>query len=125
MTTCNERKLKDNIQKNLIFYRKKAHMTQKELADWLGIGATTISGWERGAYTPDVDTLLLICNKLDVSFGDMCGIESSTNDFSFSAEEKNFLQVYRQLNSQGQKKLFERAEELYNLGYITNSPGII
>ena len=118
MTTSNERKLKDNIQKNLNFYRKKAKLTQKDLADRLGIGATTVSGWERGAYTPDVDTLLLICNMLDVSFGDMCGIESTSSDFSLSAEEKNFLQTYRQLNPQGQRKLLERAEELRDLGYI-------
>lgn len=117
MTAYNERKLKDNIQKNLNFYRKKAKLTQKDLADRLGIGATTISGWERGAYTPDVDTLLLICNMLDVSFADMCGIESSSNDFSMTAEEKNFLQTYRKLNPQGQKKLLERAEELCDLGY--------
>lgn len=118
MTIYNEHKLKDNIQKNLCFYRKKSKLTQKDIADKLGIGATTVSGWERGAYTPDVDTLLLICNMLNVSFSDMCGLEPSENDFSCTADEKNFLLLYRQLNAQGQKKLYERAEELRDLGYV-------
>ncbi len=118
MTVYNERKLKDNIQKNLSFYRKKSKLTQKEIADKLGVGSTTVSGWERGAYTPDIDTLLLICNILNVSFPDMCGLESSTSDFICTAEEKTFLKLYRQLSVQGQKKLIERAEELRELGYI-------
>ena len=56
----NDDQLKDNIQKNLIFYRKKAKVTQKDLADKLGVAATTVSGWERGATSPDIDTLLVL-----------------------------------------------------------------
>ena len=42
----NDDQLKDNIQKNLIFYRKKAKVTQKDLADKLGVAATTVSTTE-------------------------------------------------------------------------------
>lgn len=118
MTAVNDRKLKDNIQKNLNFYRKKAKLTQKDLADHLHVGATTISGWERGAYTPDIDTLLIVCNLLGVSFGDMCGIDSVSSDFSISADEKLFLSTYRKLNSEGKTRLLERAEELVTLGFV-------
>lgn len=123
VTAANDRKLKDNIQKNLCFYRKKSKYTQKDLADLLHIGSTTVSGWERGAYTPDVDTLLLVCNLLDCSFGDMCGIDSASGDFTISADEKLLLSSYRKLNSEGKSRLNERAEELVTLGFSQSEKG--
>ena len=43
MTINNEKLLKENIQKNIAFYRKKLKMTQKGLAEVLGITAAAIS----------------------------------------------------------------------------------
>lgn len=97
MTTTNERKLKENIQKNIAFYRKKAGMNQKELADRLGIGATTISGWERGAYTPDIDTLFVICRLLGVTLNDMFGIDefSDASTLTVAGIERDIILAYR------------------------------
>jgi hypothetical protein len=35
MTIQTEKKIKENIQKNLVFYRKKLKITQRQLADYL------------------------------------------------------------------------------------------
>lgn len=43
MTTTSDKQLKENIQKNLIFYRKKMKKTQKDLAAALGVSAAAIS----------------------------------------------------------------------------------
>lgn len=43
MTIQNEKKLKENIQKNILFYRKMRKVTQKQLADFLDIGVSTVS----------------------------------------------------------------------------------
>lgn len=107
---------KENIQKNILFYRKMRKFTQKQLADFLEIGVSTVSGWERGAYTPDIDTLFRICNFLEVTLNDMCGV--FTDNRHLSEGETNLLNTYRLLNKAGQEKLLERAEELTNLGYI-------
>ncbi len=116
MTIQSEKRLKENIQKNIIFYRKMRKVTQKQLADFLEIGVSTVSGWERGAYTPDIDTLFMICNFLEVTLNDMCGIFKDNDQLS--QEEGTLLNIYRSLNPQGQQKLLERAEELRDLGYV-------
>ena len=60
MTTTSDKQLKENIQKNLIFYRKKMKKTQKDLAAALGVSAAAISSWECGNNSPDIDTLFMI-----------------------------------------------------------------
>lgn len=116
MTIQSEKRLKENIQKNIIFYRKMRKVTQKQLADFLEIGVSTVSGWERGAYTPDIDTLFMICNFLEVTLNDMCGVFKDNDQLS--EEEGILLNTYRSLNPKGQQKLLERAEELRDLGYV-------
>lgn len=116
MTIQSEKRLKENIQKNIIFYRKMRKVTQKQLADFLEIGVSTVSGWERGAYTPDIDTLFMICNFLEVTLNDMCGVFKDNDQLS--QEEGTLLNIFRSLNPQGQQKLLERAEELRDLGYV-------
>lgn len=116
MIIPNDALLKENIQKNMIFYRKRANITQKGLADAIGSAATTVSGWERGVATPDIDTLCAICNVLKVGLYDMCGIIEE--DADLSPDEKSLLDIYKLLNTDGRRKLIERAEELRDLGYI-------
>lgn len=122
MTIQSEKRLKENIQKNIIFYRKMRKVTQKQLADFLEIGVSTVSGWERGAYTPDIDTLFMICNFLEVTLNDMCGVFKDNDQLS--EEEGILLNTYRSLNAKGQQKLLERAEELRDLGYVVKGDAV-
>ena len=46
--------LKSIIAKNLTTYRKKAGITQQELADKLNYSDKSISKWERGEGVPDI-----------------------------------------------------------------------
>lgn len=48
--------------------REKAGMTQKEVAEKLGIKSATISEWERGFRTPKIDTLRKLALALDISW---------------------------------------------------------
>lgn len=116
MTIQNEKQLKDNIQKNLIFYRKKMKKTQKDLAVALGVSAAAISSWECGNNSPDIDTLFAICKELQVGLYDMCGVFEETKQMS--EDETKLLNTFRSLNPKGQEKLLERAEELRDLGYV-------
>lgn len=103
MTTTNERKLKENIQKNIAFYRKKRKMNQKDLADRLGVAATTVSGWERGAYTPDIDTLFSVCRLLDVTLQEMFGVDElvDTNAIAAVGIERDIILAYRKADDIG------------------------
>ncbi len=116
MTINNEKLLKENIQKNLSFYRKKAKKTQKDLANDIGCTAAAISSWECGNNSPDIDTLVMICNALSVGLYEMCGISSDNS--SMTADENKLLNTYRSLNEEGRKELLKRSDELCALGYI-------
>lgn len=116
MTIQTEKKIKENIQKNLVFYRKKLKITQRQLADYLETGVSTVSGWERGAYTPDIDTLFAICKLFHIGLSDMCGI--SADNSPLTDDENDLLNTYKILNDAGRQKLLERAVELRDLGYV-------
>lgn len=116
MTINNEKLLKENIQKNIAFYRKKHKKTQKDLAAAIGVTAAAVSSWECGNNTPDVDTLFTICKALHVGFYDMCGI--SADNSPLTDDENNLLNTYKILNDAGRQKLLERAVELRDLGYV-------
>ena len=47
--------------------RKDKNLTQKQLAEKLGVSDRTISKWEKGDSTPDGISIYKICNELGIS----------------------------------------------------------
>jgi transcriptional regulator with XRE-family HTH domain len=62
-----EERRKMNIHENIKNARKAAGVTQKELAEKIGVYQKDISRWENGERTPGVDALASICRALGVS----------------------------------------------------------
>ena len=56
--------------KNLVRIRKEKGMTQKQLADVLGVFTTQISAWETGARGIGEKMMVRLCNALDVQPAD-------------------------------------------------------
>lgn len=83
--------IKETIAKNLLYYRKKNKITQKELAEKLGVKHNAISSWENGVNSIDIDTLFRVCKIFNITVNDMYGMtnteESSTLAAHFSGEE--------------------------------------
>lgn len=61
---------------NLRSVRKKANLTQAQLAEKLGINRATVSKYETGEIVPSVDQIINICGVLDVSFEELFGENS-------------------------------------------------
>ena len=86
--------IKDEIAKNLLFYRKKAKLTQVELAQQLGVKNTAVSNWESGNNSIDIDTLFHACEIFGVTLNDMYGkYDPLCTDLS--DEENQLLKDYR------------------------------
>ena len=51
--------------------RRKKFLTQKQLAELLGVTDTLVSSWERGVYQPRLSNLKKLCEILDVSLDDI------------------------------------------------------
>lgn len=83
--------IKDIIAKNLLYYRKKAGLTQKQFADMLNVKNTSVSNWENGINSIDIDTLFLATKILNVSINNMFGVSTS----EFSDKEIELIHAYR------------------------------
>lgn len=55
------------IGENIRAARKKAGVSQKELAERLQVHQKDISRWENGAHIPTVEMLIKICRELNAS----------------------------------------------------------
>lgn len=60
-----------NIGENIKLARKKAKITQVEMAEKLGVYQKDISRWENGEYTPSLETFAEICKILNASADDL------------------------------------------------------
>ena len=59
--------------------RKRAGMTQAELADKLGIPYQSVSQWERGTRSPKIETLERIADALGVPISEICSKDMLKN----------------------------------------------
>ena len=55
--------------------RKAKNMTQKELADRMGITDKAVSKWERGVSYPDIVTLPVLADILDISVDELLRLQ--------------------------------------------------
>ena len=94
--------IKKNISKNIGKYREKAGLTQKELANKLGIVPSRISNWETGANCPTIDILFEVCEVLNVSINDIYGVYPDSK-FILKYGEQDLLNKYRLLDSHGRE----------------------
>ena len=80
-----EKSIKDIVAKNLLYYRKKDKITQKELAEKLGVKHNAISAWENGVNSIDIDTLFRICQIFNITVNDMYGMKEEKKAITIAA----------------------------------------
>jgi transcriptional regulator with XRE-family HTH domain len=89
---------KEVIARNIRYYRKLAKLSQKELADKLGISSAAVSNWEKGTNSIDIDTLFEVCRILEVSISDMAEVSPSNYNFYLTPHEILLINAYRSAN---------------------------
>ena len=55
------------LNENIYHYRKKAGMSQTDLADLVSVSRQSVSKWETGESKPDIENLMLLAKVLNVS----------------------------------------------------------
>ena len=90
-------KMKKIIADNLLKYRKKAGITQVELAEKLMYSDKNISRWERGESIPEVTTLKRLANLYGVTVNDFLQEEEIASVKSSKEKQKNKLLTGKQL----------------------------
>ncbi len=79
----------DKFNENLKIAREKKNMTQKEIADIIGVAKSTYSLYESGNREPNVQTIKKIADALNVSADTLLGlnIEPITMAAHFDGDE--------------------------------------
>lgn len=96
--------------------RIETELTQGELAKVLGITQDSISLWEKGKRIPDTPYIAKLAEYFDVSADYLLGLSDDLGapipapPPALPADEKELLDLYRQLNYEGKQRLLARAE---------------
>lgn len=84
--------------------RKAMGLTQRQLADGLGISDKTVSKWECGNGLPEVSLMLPLCAALGITVNDLLsGERVAQADYQKKAEE-NMMELIRE-NAENKKRL--------------------
>ncbi len=67
----NKYEFSKKLSDNLIYYRRKAGLTQLELAEKLNYSDKAISKWERGESFPDIFVLYELCGLYKIELNDL------------------------------------------------------
>lgn len=111
--------------------RKKAGLTQKQLAEKLGIAYQTLAQWENDLRNPKYETIERIANALNVYIpkllddndrkiyisGEFYGgfdeyVKNCESGYKFTDGEITIVRLYNSLNANGQQKVADYAEDL-------------
>ena len=84
--------------------RKAQNLTQRQLAEQLGISDKTVSKWECGKGLPEVSLMLPLCTALGITVNDLLsGERIAQADYQKKAEE-NMMELVRE-NAENKKRL--------------------
>lgn len=102
--------------------RKAAKLTQRELAEKLGIKVSTLSGYEIGAHDPKSNNLAKIAQICNTTVDWLLGIDNSDKPQEnvphliegLDENESRLIFVYRGLNDSGKMALLRQASYIYS-----------
>ena len=77
--------------------RKKANLTQMQLAEKLGITDKAVSKWERGLAMPDTSILLELCDILCISVNELLSGEKINMENNNQKNEQLLLEMAKEL----------------------------
>ena len=83
------------IGKYIAGKRKSLGMTQKQVAEKLGMSDKSVSKWERGVCLPDVSVYKELCSILGISLNEFLAGEDIAQENMIQKSETNIIEVIR------------------------------
>ena len=83
------------IGKYIAGKRKSLGMTQKQLAEKLGMSDKSVSKWERGVCLPDVSVYKELCSILGISLNEFLAGEDIAQENMIQKSETNIIEVIK------------------------------
>lgn len=103
--------------------RKNNNLSVKEVIQKLSfyqinISDKTLYGWENGSRQPDADAFIALCCVYGISTLSLfSGVQNKKSPelTEVKSEDHPLLKIYNELNTDGQKRLMEYAEDLSDM----------
>lgn len=78
------------IGQNIKFYRKEQGLTQRELAEILGVSVQSVSKWETDTGAPDISLIVPLATALDISTDALFDYEHHTTPVEFHKLQNDY-----------------------------------
>ena len=98
--------------------RKEKEMTQKQLADLVGVSDKTISKWETGRGIPDTSIMNELCMVLGISINELLSGERLSKDKYNGKAEENMVNLLKDTEIQKDKKKWSIINIILSLLWI-------
>lgn len=85
--------MKYEIGSRIRRYREERGLSQKQLAELIGVKNNRVSNWEQGLNRPDADILAALCRALQVSPSELLDVRLV--DDELNAQERKVIMAYR------------------------------
>ena len=85
--------MKYEIGSRIRKYREERSLSQKQLAELIGVKNNRVSNWEQGLNRPDADILAALCRVLQVSPSELLDVRLV--DDELNAQERKVIMAYR------------------------------
>ena len=126
--------IEKTFQTKLSKLRQDYNLSQKQLAEQIGVSQASINYWEKGQRTPSIDAAQKLANffKIPISellepttaklFDDMNSLFSDTGTLEFNIKENTMNELFHCLNDRGQDKAIEQVELLTKIPEYRKDP---
>ncbi len=93
----------EKIGKFIADRRKNCGVTQKQLAEKLGVSDKAVSKWETGRSMPDNSILMELCDELDINVNELLSGEKLSDDSYHGKAEENMVNLIEQSENERKK----------------------
>ncbi|MGN0181528.1 MAG: helix-turn-helix domain-containing protein [Candidatus Ornithomonoglobus sp.] len=121
-----QRNIKEIIAENMKYYREQNKLTKKAVAEYLGVSASSVTHWEDGSNSIDINKLSKLCELLKCKISDIVTSREQEDDSALSEQEQELISIFGFLNPSGKSKVIEYIHDLYeNPKYVKSTVGRI
>jgi transcriptional regulator with XRE-family HTH domain len=107
------------LKERLRELRKFNKLTQKDVAQFLGVSESAYGYYEQGRNEPSLEALKKLADKYNVSLSYLMG--EPDDDFELSPKEQVFFKEFHKLNEEDKKKALEHIKFLRHLAEQENN----
>lgn len=111
--------MEESVVKRIFQTMKEKKITQQQLADYLGIGQSTVATWKKRNCPPPINYLTKISQLLEVSIDYLATGSENPQVYKLSSTEEFIIREIRTASPEKVKKIFnyviEECDENYML----------